>query len=114
MKKRIPLIVTIIVLLGFGVSYIYIPKTYSIYNEAIELAKKDEKVISVLGDEIEDGLFAYSKIYHGNAKIEIPVSGNKGEGELLVYGHKVENKWVLKNVYFLTPGSKKRQVVFGE
>ena len=113
MKKKLPLIIVILVLLGFGAAYVVIPKTYSIYQEAMQLAENNEQVTALLGENIRDGLFAYSKISHGNATLEIPVHGDRSDGELLVYGHKQDNVWILKNVYFQAPQLEKRVVVFG-
>ncbi len=101
-------------MLGFAGAYVYIPKSYPIYQEALELARKDQKVKLVLGDNINDALFGYSKISRGLARFEIPISGNKGAGELLVYGSKKEDVWVLDNVYFKAETLTKRYVLYGK
>lgn len=112
MDKKIPLIVTIIVIGVFVAAYLSIPKSYGIYQEALELARKDRYVTEMLGDNINDGWFVYSKVSKGNAEFEIPIEGKIGEGLLQVYGAKVDDEWVLNKVFFLKNKEAKRYLVF--
>lgn len=105
MKKRLPLVITVAVLLGFVVAFLWIPKTYSIYKDAMALAKQDSYVFEQVGANLADGIFVYSKIQRGYAEIEIPISGDKASGMLLVRGKKTNHQWQLTEVYFY-PGNK--------
>ena len=114
MKKKLPLIITLLVLFAFVGAYLFIPKTYPIYQQALTLTKKDLKAQELLGSNIKDELFAYSKISRGLARIEVGVSGSNGNGELHVFGHKKDNLWVLDNVYLYHSTLPKRHVIYGQ
>ena len=114
MRKRLPLVITLLVLFAAVLAYLFIPKSYDIYQQAIGLAREDSTVRSILGENISAGLFAFSKVSHRMARFEIPVSGSSGTGTLLVYGNRKENEWVLDNVFFINDELPGRYVVFGD
>lgn len=112
MKRSLPLIIMAIVIAGFIGAYLYIPKTYAIYQQAIGIAKNDPMVRSALGGNISDSMFAYSKISHGFANIEVTLYGDKGEGLLEIRGVKKDGTWQLKNVFFSQGPAFKRRAIF--
>ena len=112
MRKKIPLIASIAVLILFFIAYLYIPKSYNIYSQAIEMAKRDMFVKSKLGDNINDSLFAYSNIHKGMAKIEVTITGDKGSGLLVINGNKTDNNWKLTSVLFEHDSIGKRYAVY--
>lgn len=112
MKRSLPLIIIVFVIAGFISAYLYIPKTYAIYQQAIEIAKNDPMVRSALGENISDSMFAYSKISHGFANIEVTLYGDKGEGLLEIRGVKKDQQWQLKNVFFSQAPTFKRRALF--
>lgn len=114
MKKKIPLIVLVLVLSLFVAAYLYIPKTYAIYGEALELARRDSFVRSTIGDNISDSLFAYSNIHRGLAKIEVAIAGEKGEGLLLIRGKKIEESWQLTSVLFEVDSTDRRHLIYSD
>lgn len=114
MKQKLPIIIVLLVLAGFGAAYIFIPKTYPIYGEAIQLAKEDDRVKSILGTHIKEDVFVYSKISPGSALIEVGLNGSAGTGELLIYGSKKNNVWKLDSVFFNSSVLPKRYVVYSK
>lgn len=112
MKSNKPLIVFLAVIALFIVAYLFIPKTYDIYSQALELAKNDQRIIDTLGDDITDHLFAYSRISRGYARIEVTISGRKDSGLLLIRGKKINNEWILTSVLFEHKPHSKRYAVF--
>ncbi|MFV2056051.1 MAG: cytochrome c oxidase assembly factor Coa1 family protein [Thiohalomonadales bacterium] len=83
-------------------SYVFIPKSYSIYQQALSLAKEDPQVIVQLGENIKDAVFNSTDIARGLAKFVISVSGTSGEGTLIVNGRRENNSWVLQQVTFIS------------
>lgn len=112
MKKKLPLLSVLLVLGLFVVAYLYIPKTYDIYNQALEFAKSDRHIKDVLGSNISDSIFVYSHISKGMARIEVTIRGNKDSGLLLIRGKKKDDKWELTNVLFEHTPNSKRYAVF--
>lgn len=112
MKKMLPLISVILVIGLFIAAYLYIPKTYDIYEQALEFAKSDQYLKDILGNDIRDSIFVYSHISRGAARIEVTISGNKDSGLLLIRGSKKDNNWELTNVLFEHTANSKRYAVF--
>ncbi len=112
MRKKLPLIITILVLALFAAAYLYIPKTYTIYDEALELARQDQVVSSTIGNTINDSLFVYSRISKGMAQIDVPIAGEKGAGMLLIRGRKLQNEWKLTSVSVELESSGKRHSIY--
>lgn len=112
MKHKRPLITIVIIILGFISAYLYIPKTYSIYHQAMQIAQNDAVIRFTLGENINESMFAYSKINHGFAHIEVTLYGEKGEGLLEVRGVKKDGTWQLKNIFFSQAPAFKRRAIF--
>ncbi len=112
MKSKFPLIVLISVIGMFIAAYLYIPKSYNIYYQALELAKRDQLLIDKLGSDITDSLFTYSRISRGLARIEVKITGSKDSGLLLINGKKINNDWVLTSVLFEHTPNSKRYAIF--
>ncbi len=111
-KKKLPLIVALTILAAFVGAYLFIPKSYSIYQEAMDLARNDAVVREALGNDIDDGLFVYSRVSRGHAKFEIPLTGTNGEGLLIVTGEKIDTQWTLQYVLFESEPGARRHAVF--
>lgn len=87
--------------LFFGVTKLLADSTPSKY--AIELASKNEKVISLLGNEIEkDGIISGKVSYtngDGTANLTIPISGIKGAGVIKVIATKTDGVWEYETLF---------------
>lgn len=112
MKKHLPLIVCVSIVIIFVLAYLFIPKSYPIYQQAMEYARNDDKLKTELGSNISDGLWVYSRVKHGNAFFEIPLAGNQSEGILQVYGRKKGSDWILDRVFFLEHVDARRYLVY--
>ena len=98
--KSAPLLITCSMLGLFATSYVFIPKSYDIYQQALSLAKKDPQVIIILGENIKDAVFNSSNIARGLATFKISVSGTLGQGLLIVNGKRKNGEWVMERVTF--------------
>lgn len=112
MKTKFPLIIVVLMLGLFTVAYLVIPRSYSIYNQAIDVAKNDQYIRDTLGNDICDSVFIYSHINKGLARIEVSISGSKDSGLLLIRGKKEKDKWELISVLFEHKPNSKRYAVF--
>lgn len=87
--------------LFFGVTKLLADSTPSKY--AIELASKNEKVISLLGNEIEkDGIISGKVSFtngDGVANLTIPISGTKGTGIIKVIATKTDGVWEYETLF---------------
>lgn len=87
----------------FGVSKLITNSTP--YSYALELAKDDPNVISILGDPIEtNGIMSGSLSFENNdgeVDIKIPIKGPNGEGSIIVIGEKYDGEWIYEKLYVL-------------
>ncbi|KAB1160756.1 hypothetical protein F7018_02450 [Tenacibaculum aiptasiae] len=70
---------------------------------AMEQVRNNEKVISLLGDNIEKYGIPSGNISlrnnDGDVDFSIPIRGSKGEGTLIVKGIKTDGEWVYEDLY---------------
>ncbi|AXT18772.1 hypothetical protein D7030_05945 [Flavobacteriaceae bacterium AU392] len=101
---------TIILLFVFGIGAAIFGVTKLItnstpYSYALELAKDDSNVISILGDPIEtNGIMSGSLSFENNdgeVDIKIPIKGPNGEGSIIVIGEKYDGEWIYEKLYVL-------------
>lgn len=80
----------------------------SLYDDALELAKKDEKVIAVLGElqplgklAVIEGSHKYSNDYK-TIELSVTVTGSKGDGKIKskmdIFADKVDSVWIYKTI----------------
>ena len=94
----------------------------SVYDDALELAKKDEKVIAVLGElqplgklAIIEGSHKYSNNYK-TIELSVTVSGSKGEGKtrskMDILADKKGAEWIYKiiNIRIKKPEELKQTI----
>ncbi|WP_299715369.1 cytochrome c oxidase assembly factor Coa1 family protein [uncultured Tenacibaculum sp.] len=74
-------------------------------DEVIELAKQNERVVELLGEDIDSEGFPNGNISikddGGEVDFLIEIAGDKGEGNLVVKGIRVDGKWVYEELYVL-------------
>ncbi|MDY0780627.1 cytochrome c oxidase assembly factor Coa1 family protein [Tenacibaculum sp. IB213877] len=72
-------------------------------DDAIEIANKNEKLIELIGDNIETNGFPNGNISvnndNGDVDFSIPIKGEKGEATLIVRGIRVNKEWVYEDLY---------------
>lgn len=94
----------------FGVSKMFDEATPIKY--ATELAFKNPKVITSLGDAIEKQGIPSGNISlnndNGEIDFSIPIKGTKGEGKIIVNGLKMNGKWVYEDLYVLIKDSQEQ------
>jgi TonB family protein len=71
-------------------------KSSEVYRRALEKARNDQAVISMLGQPVSDGLLVQGSIEttmrgEGHAKFQVPLSGPKNSGTLYVVALKVRD-----------------------
>jgi hypothetical protein len=88
-------IATVISALVYGVASIM--KSSDVYQMAVTRAQHDPNVIAELGEPIVDGFFTSGSINtmnsSGDADLDIPISGPKGEASIYVVAKKSVGKW---------------------
>lgn len=102
------LIMIIVFVFGIGTA------AFSIFNnlvdaspveEAVTMAKENEKVVEYLGENIESQGFPNGKISlnndDGEVAFSIQIEGEKGAGTLFVKGIRVDKKWVYEDLFVL-------------
>lgn len=74
-------------------------------DEVVELAKKNERVVEFLGNDIDAEGFPNGNISinndSGEVDFSIQIAGEKGKGTLVVKGIRVDKKWVYEELYVL-------------
>jgi len=98
----ISIIIFVVVTASKNKSVTDVVKAYSeqeLYNDALDLAKKDKIVIQVLGKlepidktAILEGTVLYSKEYD-TVNSSVRVKGNKARGKLDIFAIKINKKW---------------------
>lgn len=72
-------------------------------EDAIEIAENNERVTALLGENLESNGFPNGNISinndNGEVDFSIPITGEKGEGTLVVRGIRVNEKWVYEDLY---------------
>lgn len=100
------LIFIIILIVGFGATVLSVVDSLgglSPIEEAIERAEKNERVVQLLGEDIESDGFPNGTISisdsDGEVDFTIPIKGDKGEGLLVVKGIRKDKKWIYEDLY---------------
>ena len=72
-------------------------KSSAPYRDGMERARRDDRVVALLGTPIESGWFISGSINtenaDGNANLSIPIHGPKGKARLHVVGEKESGRW---------------------
>ena|SRR6218665_90380 len=93
----------------FGVGSIM--QNSDVYKHSLEVAKKNKQVIEQIGNSIEENGMISGNIsttnYSGNALLDIPVKGSKGEGIIHVEAEKQNNIWTYSTLDFYPEHSSK-------
>jgi hypothetical protein len=85
------------------------------YMEALDRARHDEAVVEALGEPLEPGLLPSGSVNvdgpGGQADLEIPVSGPRGKGTLLVSATRVAGRWEYRAIVVeLADGGRRIEV----
>ncbi len=108
---------TLIVLAVLGVGSLFygvtsLLKNSTPYEYALEQAQENPEVVAQLGETIEaDGMISGNLTYtnnKGEANIQIPIKGSKGEGTLFVVGEKYGEDWTYEKLYVLIKDSQEK------
>jgi hypothetical protein len=105
---------SITLVIGFvGAIFLFVMsiiKSSVVYQDAIIETKQNQEVIEKLGENIKEGYFVTGKIElndnSGYANLVIPVSGEKGEGNILVIATKKGEKWHYEQLEIDIAGEK--------
>jgi Cytochrome oxidase complex assembly protein 1 len=104
------IIVGVISAMIYGVSSIM--KSSDVYQMAVTRAKHDPNVIANLGEPIVDGFFSSGHINtmnsSGDADLDIPISGPKGEASIYVIAKKTLGKWAFSDLVVEISKTKNR------
>lgn len=101
---------TIILLFVFGLGAIFFGvskalKNSTPYEYALQSAKANPQVVTILGDAIEtDGLLQGDislKNDRGSANLKIPIKGNNGKATIIVIAEKQGDDWTYDELYVL-------------
>ena len=93
---------TVLLLVGglvFGILWIVATamKSSDVYEEAVARARSNVEVRARLGEPIEDGVIPDGSIRvlgdTGLAKLDVNLSGPKGQATMRVVAHKVDGEW---------------------
>ncbi|WP_299676872.1 cytochrome c oxidase assembly factor Coa1 family protein [uncultured Tenacibaculum sp.] len=102
------LIMILVFVFGFGAAIFGVVSEFvdaSPIDEVTEIAKQNDRVVALLGDDIESKGIPNGNISINNDSGEIDFSirivGEKGEGTLIVKGIRVDKKWVYEDLYVL-------------
>ncbi|WP_075343444.1 cytochrome c oxidase assembly factor Coa1 family protein [Tenacibaculum agarivorans] len=72
-------------------------------DDAVEIAKQNERVIELLGENIDSEGFPNGNISmrndDGDVDFSITIRGDKGEGNLVVRGIRSDKKWIYEDLY---------------
>ncbi len=104
-------LIVIAVLFGLAVfkGVTSIMKESDVYKHSMEVARKDKNVIEKIGNNIDsDGMMSgniSTTNYSGEAFMDIPIKGSKGEGLLHVEAEKQNNIWTYQTLDFYPKGS---------
>lgn len=83
--------------LGFSALVLGSMKSSGAYQEALQRAKNDSRLVNHLGGVIEPGWFLYGSVEvsdsSGNADLEIPLHGPSASATLYVVAHKNAGNW---------------------
>jgi len=78
------------------------------YQEALQRAQNDPRVVAALGSPVKAGLIFSGNIHtenqDGEAKLDIPISGPKGSASLHVVASKMRGRWYYNQI-IVTPRS---------
>lgn len=73
------------------------------YQEAVQRAQHDPRVVAALGDPVKPGWWSSGSINthnnDGDARFDIPISGPKGSATLHVISTKTDGKWFYNRMY---------------
>ena len=96
--------------LFFGVTKMF--KTSAPYEYAVELAKQNPEVITILGEPIEtDGIISGNislKNNGGEADFRIPIKGINGKASIIVIGDKTDGEWEYEKLFVLIKETKEK------
>ncbi len=102
------LILILLFVFGIGTAIFGVVNTFieaTPIDEVTEIARQNNTVIELLGDDIESEGFPNGNISmhndDGEVDFSIRIVGSKGEGTLVVKGIRVDKKWVYEELYVL-------------
>ena len=94
----------------FGVTSMM--KNSDVYKHSLEVAQKDPQLIEIIGTNIKnDGLVSGNisiRNSSGDAELDIPIKGSKGNGIIHVVAYKEAGAWVYTTLIFDKKGSHER------
>lgn len=97
-------------ILLFMSALLSVMKSSDVYQHSLQQAQRSRPVVSALGDPIEEGWFMMGDISvtgsSGEANLQIPISGPKGEGDIYVEATKSEGQWNYKTLLVRVDGAK--------
>ena len=109
------LIIILLLVFGIGAAIFGVSKILTgnePYEYAMDLAKTDERVLTILGDPISsDGIMQGSitiKNSEGNADFKIPIKGPEGEGFVHVVAVKYDGEWDYEELYVIIKETKEK------
>lgn len=113
-RWKIPLgcLIVILLLCAFvAIVFTVVEVSFSksvVYQQALARAGRNPEVVSRLGEPLKPGRVLQGQINvsgsTGNASMNIPVTGPRGKGTIVLKAHKLNGAWVFRTLYLQLDG----------